>query len=99
MSKKLLIFDLDGTLIDSLADIRSAVNHVRRAANLSDISLEQTRLSVGNGADLLIDRTIPQESSIIIFLFGLLMKLETEFFCLDFLETSVLVINSLLRVQ
>ena len=59
---KLIVFDLDGTLIDSLADIRSAVNHVRRAANLSDISLEQTRLSVGNGADLLIDRTIPQES-------------------------------------
>ena len=60
--KNLVVFDLDGTLIDSLADIRNAVNYVRKAAGLEDISLEKTRLSVGNGADLLISRTIPEEA-------------------------------------
>ena len=56
---KLVVFDLDGTLIDSLEDIRKAVNFVRKAAGLPDISLEKAKQSVGNGADLLIDRTIP----------------------------------------
>ena len=58
----LVVFDLDGTLIDSLADIRQAVNHVRNAAGLDDISLDMARRCVGNGADLLIDRTIPEEA-------------------------------------
>ena len=58
---KLVVFDLDGTLINSLADIRNAVNHTRNAAGLPDISLEETKLAVGNGVDLLIDRTIPAD--------------------------------------
>lgn len=62
MNRKLILFDLDGTLIDSLEDIANAINMTRRDAGLSALDLEAVRLAVGNGADLLIDRTIPEEA-------------------------------------
>ena len=62
MKTKLVLFDLDGTLINSLEDIANALNMTRRDAGLSDLDLETVRLAVGNGAALLIQRTIPENS-------------------------------------
>lgn len=62
MKQKLVLFDLDGTLIDSLEGIAIALNATRRAANLPELDLESVRQAVGNGADILIDRTIPGEA-------------------------------------
>jgi phosphoglycolate phosphatase len=58
----LLIFDLDGTLIDSKADLASAVNATRAEMNLGPLSLEDVGSYVGDGAPMLIRRALPSET-------------------------------------
>lgn len=53
---KALIFDLDGTLLDTLKDIQTAVNYALRANDLPERSREEVRSFVGNGARLLLER-------------------------------------------
>ena len=60
--KTLAVFDLDGTLIDSLADLANAINHTRAAAGLSQLTLDEANSCVGNGVDNLIDKAIPAEA-------------------------------------
>lgn len=57
--KKLLIFDLDGTLIDTLVDLKNAVNHALLLKNYPERSLEQIRKAIGNGVAKLVARSIP----------------------------------------
>ena len=56
--KKLLIFDLDGTLIDSVPDLASALNDMLRALNRATFSEEIIRSWVGNGAKTLVKRAL-----------------------------------------
>jgi phosphoglycolate phosphatase len=56
---KLLIFDLDGTLIDSLADLAGATNHVRARWSLPPLSMQEVRTLVGQGARRLVERALP----------------------------------------
>ena len=58
MKKKLLIFDLDGTLINTVKDLNEAVNYALRTFNYPARSLEQTRRDIGNGVAMLIARSI-----------------------------------------
>jgi phosphoglycolate phosphatase len=51
-----LVFDLDGTLIDSRRDITTAVNRTRAGYGLPPLALEQVITMVGEGARLLIER-------------------------------------------
>ncbi|GFO61667.1 haloacid dehalogenase [Geomonas silvestris] len=60
---KLIIFDLDGTLIHSLPDIADAVNHVRRDFGKGALDLDEVRLLVGKGARSLIERALPDAGS------------------------------------
>ena len=53
-----IIFDLDGTLIDSAPDIHAASIEVMRAQNLPTLSFEQVRGFIGNGVPTLISRCI-----------------------------------------
>ena len=57
--KKLLIFDLDGTLLDTLVDLKNAVNHALLLKNYPERSLEQIRKAIGNGVAKLVARSIP----------------------------------------
>lgn len=57
--KKLLIFDLDGTLINTLIDLKNAVNHALNLKNYPNRSIEQVRKDIGNGVAKLIARSIP----------------------------------------
>lgn len=59
----LLIFDLDGTLIDSKLDLANAVNASRGFLGLGPISNELVYSYVGNGAPMLIRRAIGTEAS------------------------------------
>jgi phosphoglycolate phosphatase len=53
-----VVFDLDGTLIDSRADLTQAVNHVRRTFRLPELSLEEVTGYVGEGARRLMQRAL-----------------------------------------
>jgi phosphoglycolate phosphatase len=56
---KLLIFDLDGTLIDSLPDLTDAANQMRGSFGLSPLTPEEIRRLVGQGARSLVERALP----------------------------------------
>jgi phosphoglycolate phosphatase len=56
---KLLIFDLDGTLIDSLPDLIDATNHMRDSFGLPRFNPEEVRRLVGQGARSLVERALP----------------------------------------
>lgn len=51
-----VVFDLDGTLIDSAPDIHAAANAVLAAEGLAPLGPQQTRSFVGNGAPVFIER-------------------------------------------
>ena len=51
-----VLFDLDGTLVDSYAALTDAVNHARRAAGLHDLSAARIRTIVGDGIEKLLER-------------------------------------------
>jgi len=55
-----LVFDLDGTLIDSRRDITTAVNRTRERYGLPPLPLEEEVGMVGEGARLLIERAFPE---------------------------------------
>jgi len=56
--KKLLIFDLDGTLIDSSGDLALSVNHTLKTLNLPTYDIETIHHWVGNGAETLVKRAL-----------------------------------------
>jgi phosphoglycolate phosphatase len=53
-----LVFDLDGTLIDSRRDITTAINRMRAGLELPPLALEQVITMVGEGARLLVERAL-----------------------------------------
>ncbi len=57
-NKKLIIFDLDGTLIDSVPDLALSVNHTLQSLNMNTFSEDTIRRWVGNGAATLVKRAL-----------------------------------------
>jgi phosphoglycolate phosphatase len=57
--KKLIIFDLDGTLLDTLGDLKNAVNYALNFNKWPQKSKEEVRQAIGNGVAKLIQRTVP----------------------------------------
>lgn len=53
-----LVFDLDGTLIDSRRDIATALNRLRSELGLPPLALEQVVTMVGEGAKVLVRRAL-----------------------------------------
>ena len=60
--KKAVIFDLDGTLLNTLEDLRDAVNYTMRSFGLPERSMEEIRLFVGNGLKALAERSVPENT-------------------------------------
>ena len=60
---KVFIFDLDGTLLDTLGDLAASVNYALRHHGLPEHSLDDVRRFVGNGVRMLMERAIPDGSS------------------------------------
>jgi len=54
-----IVFDLDGTLIDSRRDIAAAVNGMRAERDLPPLSVAEVRGMVGEGARALVRRALP----------------------------------------
>ncbi len=64
MKYKAVIFDLDGTLLDTLEDLADSVNHVLKEAGYPPRTLEEVRAFVGNGIRKLIERSVPENTAI-----------------------------------
>ena len=58
---KLVIFDLDGTLLNTIADLAAGVNHTLAAHDLPQHTIDEYTLMVGNGMRKLIMRALPEE--------------------------------------
>ena len=54
-----IIFDLDGTLLDTLEDLHAAVNHTLAQFHCPPRTLEEVRQFVGNGVDRLVRLSLP----------------------------------------
>ena len=55
------IFDLDGTLVDSIPDLTTSINLLRQELDLPAITDMQVRTYVGDGVGLLVKRALPKE--------------------------------------
>lgn len=54
----LLVFDLDGTLVDSAADLRAALNQLLRERGRPPLSVAQVRPMIGDGVPALVARAL-----------------------------------------
>lgn len=59
MKKKIVIFDLDGTLINTLEDLRDSTNYALCSLNYPKKTIDEVCQFVGNGVAKLIERAIP----------------------------------------
>ena len=59
MTYNTFIFDLDGTLLDTLGDLAAAVNYALRTHGLPEHSIDDVRRFVGNGVRKLMERAVP----------------------------------------
>lgn len=55
-----LIFDLDGTLLDTLRDLATSVNHALSAFGMPVRTTDQIRLALGNGIEALVAASVPE---------------------------------------
>lgn len=55
-----VIFDLDGTLLDTLEDLADAVNYALRSMQMPERSIEEIRAFVGNGVRRLLELAVPE---------------------------------------
>lgn len=56
---KVYIFDLDGTLLDTLQDLANSVNYALRQHGMPEHTIDDVRRFVGNGVRLLMERAVP----------------------------------------
>jgi phosphoglycolate phosphatase len=54
-----ILFDMDGTLVDSYAAIAASVNHVRAGRGLPPLTVEEVKRFVGRGPEYLFTHTVP----------------------------------------
>ena len=54
------VFDLDGTLLDTLGDLAASTNYALRTYGMPEHSLDDVRRFVGNGVRVLMERAVPQ---------------------------------------
>ena len=58
--KKLVIFDLDGTLLDTIADLANAANYALKQLGHPTHPVDTIRTYVGNGINKLLERALPE---------------------------------------
>ena len=64
MKYKLAIFDMDGTILDTLEDLCDCTNYALRMYNLPERSIEEIRHFLGNGIRKLIERAVREGTTV-----------------------------------
>jgi len=62
MNYKAVVFDLDGTLVDSAADLGNAVNRVLEDHGFPVHAISRYQDFIGNGAEMMVKRALPEDS-------------------------------------
>ena len=62
MRYRAVIFDLDGTLLNTLRDLHAAVNVALKGQGFGEKTLDEVRSYVGNGVRVLFERALPEEA-------------------------------------
>ena len=57
--KKAVIWDLDGTILDTLKDLTDSVNYVLRVKKLPEQGIEEIKMMLGNGIRVLMEKAVP----------------------------------------
>lgn len=83
---RVALFDLDGTLVDSLADLALALNRTRAEFDLPPITIEEVRACVGEGVRMLVKRAFPEKPGSI----EELLERQRANYCECLLENTVL---------
>lgn len=60
---KAIVFDLDGTLLDTLTDLAASTNYALRSCGMPEHSIDDVRRFVGNGVRMLMTRAVPDGES------------------------------------
>jgi len=91
--KELILFDLDGTLIDSVPDLTLAVNEMLDALGRETFSEDTVRYWVGNGAQMLVTRALlgkrEMDQAVDEVLFKKALALFLDFYAKHLAETTV----------
>ncbi|MCJ7483554.1 MAG: HAD-IA family hydrolase [Thermodesulfovibrionales bacterium] len=58
MSIQLLLFDLDGTLVDTIRDITNALNYALNSIGIKKLTIDETKQFVGEGLTKLIEKVL-----------------------------------------
>lgn len=61
---KAVIFDLDGTLLNTIDDLKNSVNYALKKFNFPERSLPEIKSFVGDGVKKLIERAVPPETDV-----------------------------------
>lgn len=62
MRYKLAVFDMDGTILNTLEDLADSTNYALKANGLPERTIDEVRKFVGNGIRLLIERAVPTDT-------------------------------------
>ncbi len=63
MKYDLAVFDMDGTILDTLEDLKNSLNYSLRKSRLPERTLAEVRNFVGNGIRKLVERGVPEGTS------------------------------------
>lgn len=62
MKYKMVIFDMDGTILNTLEDLADSVNFALRVYHMPERTIEEVRRFVGNGIKKLVERAVPDNT-------------------------------------
>ena len=62
MQLKLLLFDLDGTLVDTSRDIANALNHALKSLHMQELTLHETVSMIGEGVTRLVEKVLGERN-------------------------------------
>ena len=79
MTFKAVLFDIDGTLLDSLEDLADSTNYVLKQSGFPEHDTSKYKYFIGDGFDKLIWRVLPEGSRDAGTIAGALTELEKEY--------------------